>query len=34
MSKFDNVLGEVIDLSDSIEELNAVSLDDLLNEIK
>lgn len=33
MSKFDNVLGEVIDLSDSIEELNAVSLDDLLNEI-
>lgn len=33
MSIFDSVLGEVIDLSDSIEDLDAVSLDELLNNI-
>lgn len=34
MSKFDQALGEVIDLSGELEELSAMSLDDILNEIK
>lgn len=30
MLKFDDVLGEVVDLSDSLTELYSVSLEDLL----
>lgn len=30
MLKFDDVLGEVVDLSDSLTELDSVSLEDLL----
>lgn len=33
MIKFDNVLGHVVDISDSLEELVNVSADDLLAEL-
>lgn len=34
MSKFDNVLGEVIDLTEVVDELSELSLEDILKEIK
>lgn len=33
MIKFDDVLGEIVDVSEAVSELDAVSLDDLVKEI-
>lgn len=33
MIKFDNVLGEIVDVSNSIDELDSVSYEELLEQI-